>query len=97
MVTEADVEFLWGGWGLQSHFHVQPNYSVEVVLCCVVVGVVTIFRKYIFYFSTCNCNCDLYNTFVTTLVQAIIKSVIALISQKIIVIEFRASFFGSFL
>ena len=27
--------------GVQSHFHVQPNYSVEVVLCCVVVGVVT--------------------------------------------------------
>ena len=23
-----------GGWGLHSHFHVQPNYSVEVVLCC---------------------------------------------------------------
>ena len=27
-----------GGWGLQSQFHVQPNYSVEVVLlvvlCC---------------------------------------------------------------
>ena len=22
----------WGG--LQSHFHVQPNCSVEVVLCC---------------------------------------------------------------
>ena len=24
----------WGGagWGLHSHFHVQPNYSVEVVL-----------------------------------------------------------------
>ena len=37
---EAAVEFLWwwmGGWwvvGVQSHFHVQPNYSVEVVLCC---------------------------------------------------------------
>ena len=34
-----------GGWwwlgGVQSHFHVQPNYSVEVVLGCVVVGVVT--------------------------------------------------------
>ena len=31
--------------GVQSHFHVQPNCSVEVVLwlCCVVVGVVTIF------------------------------------------------------
>ena len=34
-----------GGWGLHSHFHVQPNNSVEVVLllCCVVVGVVTIY------------------------------------------------------
>ena len=31
-----------GGWGLHSHFHVQPNYSVAVVLRCVVVGVVTI-------------------------------------------------------
>ena len=44
-LTEAAVEFLWwwGGWGLQSHFHVQPNhYCVEVVLRCVVVGVVTI-------------------------------------------------------
>ena len=33
---------LVGGWGMQSHFHVQPNYSVEVVLRCVVVGVETI-------------------------------------------------------
>ena len=31
-----------GGWGLHSYFRVQPNYSVEVVSCCVVVGVVTI-------------------------------------------------------
>ena len=31
----------WLGWGLQSHFHVQPNNCVEVVLRCVVVGVVT--------------------------------------------------------
>ena len=33
-----------GGWGLQSHFHVQPKNGVEVVLwlSCVVVGVVTI-------------------------------------------------------
>ena len=37
---KATVEFLWWGgwWGLQSHFHVQPNYSVKVVLlvvlCC---------------------------------------------------------------
>ena len=30
------------GWVLHRHFHVQPNYSVEVVLCCVVVGVATI-------------------------------------------------------
>ena len=22
------------GWGLHSHFRVQPNYSVDVVLCC---------------------------------------------------------------
>ena len=31
------------GWGLHSHFCVQPNYSFEVVLwlSCVVVGVVT--------------------------------------------------------
>ena len=21
-----------GGWGIYNHFHVQPNYSVEVVL-----------------------------------------------------------------
>ena len=35
---------VWGGVGWGAHFHVQPNYSVEVVLwlCCVVVGVVTI-------------------------------------------------------
>ena len=30
------------GWGLQSHFHVQPNNCVEVVLRCVIVGVVLI-------------------------------------------------------
>ena len=23
-----------GWWGLHSHFHVQPNYNVEVVLSC---------------------------------------------------------------
>ena len=37
--------FLWWGVGvvgLQSLFHVKPNYSVEVVLCFVVVEVVTI-------------------------------------------------------
>ena len=32
-----------GGWGgVQSHVRVQPDCSVEVVLCYVVVGVVTI-------------------------------------------------------
>ena len=34
------------GWGrVNSHFCVQPDYSVEVVLwlCCAVVGVVTIY------------------------------------------------------
>ena len=30
-----------GWWGLQSHFRVQPNICVEVVLRCVVVGVLT--------------------------------------------------------
>ena len=33
---------LCGGWGLQSHFRVQPNHCLEVLLRCVVVGVVTI-------------------------------------------------------
>ena len=32
-LLEAAVEFVWWG-GVQSHFRVQPNYSVEVVLCC---------------------------------------------------------------
>ena len=32
----------WMGGGVHSHFRIQPNYSVEVVFCCVVVGVVTI-------------------------------------------------------
>ena len=41
-LREASAEFLWVGWGLQSHFRVQPNNCVEVVLRCVVVGVVTI-------------------------------------------------------
>ena len=35
-----------GGGGVQSHFHVQSNYSVEIVLCCIVVGVTT--RIFIF-------------------------------------------------
>ena len=30
---------------MQSHFRVQPNCSVEVVLCCAVVGVVPITKK----------------------------------------------------
>ena len=34
----ATVEFVW--WG-HSNFRVQPNYSVEVMLCCLVIGVVT--------------------------------------------------------
>ena len=41
----AHVEFVWWGvgvgCGLYSHFRVQPNYSVKVVLHCVVIGVVT--------------------------------------------------------
>ena len=43
-LMEAAVKFVWG-WGLLSHFHVQPNYSDEVVLRCVVLGVVTIESK----------------------------------------------------
>ena len=31
----------WVGWGLQSHFRVQPNNCFQVVLRCVVVGVLT--------------------------------------------------------
>ena len=30
VLLKADVEFLWWWWGLHSHFHIQPNYSVEV-------------------------------------------------------------------
>ena len=41
-LMEAAVEFVWLWCSLHSHFHVQPNYSVEVALRCVVVGVVTI-------------------------------------------------------
>ena len=44
-LTEAAVEFLWW-WGLQSHFYVQPNNCVEVVLRCVVVGVETILDSF---------------------------------------------------
>ena len=41
-VMEATVEFVWWWWGLHSHFHVQPNYSVEVVLRCVVLLTITL-------------------------------------------------------
>ena len=43
----------WVGWGgLQSHFRVQPNNCVDVVLHCVVVGVVTIVQeKYLMLLS----------------------------------------------
>ena len=40
-LKEAALEFVWWwgsggvGLGLHSHFRVQPNCSVEVVLCCV--------------------------------------------------------------
>ena len=41
-VSEDAVEFVWwGGWGMRSHFRVQPNHCVKVVLRCVMVGVVT--------------------------------------------------------
>ena len=45
-VAEKFVVVAWGGvvvvgWWWWSHFLVQPNFSVEVVLRCVVVGVVT--------------------------------------------------------
>ena len=39
-LLKATIEFLW--WvGVHSHFCVQHSYSVEVVLCFVVIGVVT--------------------------------------------------------
>ena len=36
---EASVEFVWWGgggvgWGWHGNFHVQPNYSVVVMLHC---------------------------------------------------------------
>ena len=47
-----------GGWCLRSQFRVQPNYSVEVVLHCVVVGFVTIhLSHYQIRVTTCNCIC----------------------------------------
>ena len=33
---------LCGGWGMLSHFRVQPDHCVKVVLRCVMVRVVTI-------------------------------------------------------
>ena len=36
---------LCGGWGMRSHFRVQPNHCVKVMLRCVMVGVVT--KKYL--------------------------------------------------
>ena len=34
-LLKATIDFLWWwGWSLHSHFRIQPNYSVEVVLCC---------------------------------------------------------------
>ena len=40
--------------GLHSHFHVIPNYSVEIVLwlCYVVVRVVTIMKNYEMYYRS---------------------------------------------
>ena len=32
-------------WGLYNHFHVQPNFSVEVLLHCVFVGVAGLTKK----------------------------------------------------
>ena len=34
ILLKATIEFLWwgGGWALHSHFRVQPNCSVEVLL-----------------------------------------------------------------
>ena len=40
----------WWGGGVQSHFHVQPNCSVEVVLWFVVVGDETIFPLFETFF-----------------------------------------------
>ena len=43
---------------MHSHVCVQPNFTVEVVLCCVVVGVVTsngvIVFSFDFYLHLCN-------------------------------------------
>ena len=47
--------------GVQSHFRVQPDCSVEVALCCV--GVVTIRKAcFILNFLISDCMCDEYIT-----------------------------------
>ena len=56
MLLRATVDFVWlGGGGVCTviHFHIQPNYNVEVVLwlCCVVVRVVKIVIALIFQHS----------------------------------------------
>ena len=44
----------WGGVvGEHSHFNVKPNYSIEVVLCRVVVGVGVVTISDIFSFLQC--------------------------------------------
>ena len=63
----AAVEFLWwvvgwwgrgvGGGGLQSHFCVQPNHCVEVVLRCVVVAVAVVTNR---IGSLLNISCETY-------------------------------------
>ena len=53
MRLRGGVAVGWGG--LRSHFHVQPNYSAEVVLRCVFVGVVTIIVR----------TCDIFYLFLS--------------------------------
>ena len=68
MLMEAAVEFVW--WGLHSQIHVQPNYSVEVVLRCAVVGVVTIIflfcRLLQYILSRCYHSIHLFNPLILT-------------------------------
>ena len=62
----------WVGWGLQSHFRVQPNHCVEVVLHCVVVAVVTIYYLYLPPEGREPCNSDtLPNNFKPRITQII--------------------------
>ena len=35
-LMDAGVELVW--WGGGGNFHVQPNCSVAIVLCCVVLS-----------------------------------------------------------